>query len=238
LKKSIDPFFLLIVLLGGVSLFADITYEGARGLNGQFLESLSAKAWVVGVAVGGGELLGYALRLLSGYLVDRTGLFWVFLFVGYGLNLLSVPALGFVTVWEWAVLWIVLERVGKAIRTPARDILLSTAGEKVGVGWAFSVHEALDQVGGMVGPFSLRGFYPISPFLIFPQPTVLVTGPFSFLLLLLCSFWCLFFIFLERFSPPEVFFLQKLPRGEFPSPLRVAPFPFSLWVPLSWRLAG
>jgi len=146
-----------IILLGIVSLFGDVTYEGARSVTGPYLgDTLGAGAGVVSLVAGIGEFVGYGLRLASGYLVDRTKAYWLLTFIGYGL-LLSVPLLAFAGYWQLAAVFIILERMGKAIRTPARDTMLSYAARGVGRGWGFAVHEALDQVGAIIGPvvFSL-----------------------------------------------------------------------------------
>lgn len=145
-----------IILLGIVSLFGDITYEGARSVAGPYLYTLGANAGVVSLVAGIGEFVGYALRLASGYLVDRTKVYWLLTFIGYGL-LLSIPLLAFAGYWQLAAMLIILERMGKAIRSPARDTMLSYAAKGVGRGWGFAVHEALDQVGAVIGPvvFSL-----------------------------------------------------------------------------------
>jgi MFS family permease len=140
-----------IFLLGLVSLFGDITYEGARGVSGPFLSILGASATVVGLVAGFGEFFGYGLRIVSGHLVDRTGRHWAVVFLGYGL-LLSIPLLALAGRWEVAAFFFLLERMGKAIRTPARDTLLSHATSQVGRGWGFGIHEALDQVGAFLGP--------------------------------------------------------------------------------------
>ena len=153
-----------IVLLGIVSLFGDVTYEGARSVAGPYLATLGASPGVVSLVAGIGEFAGYALRLASGYLVDRTKAYWLLTFIGYGL-LLSIPLLAFAGYWQLAAVLIILERVGKAIRTPARDTILSYAAKGVGRGWGFAVHEALDQVGAIIGPIAfslillLRGDY-------------------------------------------------------------------------------
>jgi MFS family permease len=141
-----------VVLLGVVSLFADLTYEGARSIVGPYLGLLGASAPAVGMVAGFGELIGYALRLVSGYLSDRTGRPWALTIWGYSVNLLAVPLLALAGRWEIAAALIVLERVGKALRTPARDAMLSHATSRMGRGWGFGLHEALDQIGAMLGP--------------------------------------------------------------------------------------
>lgn len=140
-----------IVLMGVVSLFGDIVYEGARGVTGPYLALLGASASVVGLVGGLGEFIGYALRLFSGFMADRTKAYWLFTFIGYGL-LVSIPLLSFAQSWQIAALLILLERAGKAFRSPARDTILSYATKEVGRGFGFGLHEALDQIGAIVGP--------------------------------------------------------------------------------------
>ncbi len=141
-----------ILLLGLVSLFGDITYEGARSITGPFLALLGASATAVGVVAGLGELIGYCLRLVSGFLTDKTGRYWLITLTGYTMNLVAVPLLALAGYWQIAALLIISERLGKAIRTPARDAMLSHATSRVGRGWGFGLHEAMDQIGALAGP--------------------------------------------------------------------------------------
>lgn len=141
-----------IILLGCVSLFADMTYEGARSINGPFLQSLGASGTVVGFVAGFGELVGYGLRLLSGYISDRSHKYWTILIAGYLLNLLSVPLLAYAGYWQIAAILMIAERAGKAVRNPTRDAMLSYASKETGRGWGFGLHEFLDQLGAMLGP--------------------------------------------------------------------------------------
>ena len=141
-----------IVALGLISLFADVTYEGARSVLGPFLGTLGATAFVVGFVAGFGEMVGYALRLVSGYLADKTRSYWALTIIGYILNLAAVPLLFFANTWWMAAILIVLERTGKAIRTPSRDVMLSQGTKQVGRGWGFGLHEAMDQTGAFIGP--------------------------------------------------------------------------------------
>jgi MFS family permease len=146
-----------IILVGVVSLLSDMTYEGARSIAGPFLAELHASALVVGVVAGLGEFLGYALRLGSGYLADRTGKYWPVTIWGYGLNLLSVPLLALVGTWPPAAGLMITERLGKGLRTPARDAMLSHATTAVGRGWGFGFHNAMDQAGAVAGPLLVAG---------------------------------------------------------------------------------
>lgn len=152
-KRSIALKFVLMI--GVLSFFADFTYEGSRSILGPFLAVLGASATAVGVVTGFGELLGYGLRLVSGRMADRTGEFWPITIFGYFLQLLAVPALALAHSWQVAAVLIILERVGKAIRNPPRDVMLSHAAKEIGYGWAFGMHEALDQFGALFGPLSV-----------------------------------------------------------------------------------
>jgi MFS family permease len=152
LPRDLTTAWRFIILLGIISLFSDITYEGARSISGPFLGELKASAVVVGVVAGLGEFLGYALRLGSGYLAERTGKYWPLTFWGYSLNLLAVPLLALVGSWPLAAVLLVTERLGKGVRTPARDAMLSHATSTVGRGWGFAFHNAMDQVGAVAGP--------------------------------------------------------------------------------------
>lgn len=141
-----------VILLGLVSLFGDMTYEGARSITGPYLAVLGTSATVVGVVAGFGELIGYGLRLVFGYLSDRTGQYWTITIAGYITNLLAVPLLALAGHWPVAALLMITERMGKAIRTPARDAMLSHATHQTGHGWGFGLHEAMDQIGAVLGP--------------------------------------------------------------------------------------
>lgn len=141
-----------ILLLGFISLLSDITYEGGRSIIGSYLSVLGASAAVVGFMAGLGEFVGYGLRLVSGYITDRTEKYWTITIIGYVINLLAVPLLALTGHWPTAATLMIMERLGKAIRTPARDAMLSHASHQVGVGWGFGLHEAMDQIGAMLGP--------------------------------------------------------------------------------------
>ncbi len=65
----------------------------------------------------------------------------------------AVPALALAGNWPAAAALLVLERAGRATRNPPRDVMLSHAGAEMGgYGWAFGLHEALDQAGAVTGP--------------------------------------------------------------------------------------
>jgi predicted MFS family arabinose efflux permease len=171
-----------VVLIGVVSLFADMAYEGARSITGPYLAELGASATVVGIVAGVGELLGYSLRLLSGRLSDRMRAYWAVAIVGYVVQMAAVPALALTGSWQVAAALIVAERVGKAMRNPPRDAMLARASQSIGRGWAFGLHEALDQTGALVGPLVVAvvlartGQYPAAfAILVIPAALTLTT---------------------------------------------------------------
>jgi MFS-type transporter involved in bile tolerance (Atg22 family) len=141
-----------IVCLGVVSLFADMTYEGAHSIIGPYLKDLGATALGVAMIAGIGEMLAASLRFFSGRLADRTRAYWAITFGGYAMNVIAVPALAFASNWRMAAALIIAERTGKALRGPARDVLLSGATEEVGHGWGFGLHSIMDQTGAVIGP--------------------------------------------------------------------------------------
>lgn len=149
---SVSSAMTFVILLGITSLFSDATYEGGRSLIGQFMQILGSSALAVGVAAGAGEFLGYALRFITGYAADKTGAYWRLTLVGYGIQLFAMPLMAFVGQWQIAVALLFLERIGKAIRNPSRDAMLSYATKEMGRGWGFGLHEAMDQIGGFLGP--------------------------------------------------------------------------------------
>lgn len=146
-----------VVWFGTVSLLADFVYEGARSITGPLLASLGASALVVGVVTGAGEAAALGLRLVSGPLADRTQRFWGLAIAGYALTVVSVPLLGVAGVLWAACVLVVAERVGKAVRSPAKDTMLSHATAATGRGRGFAVHEAMDQIGALVGPLLVAG---------------------------------------------------------------------------------
>ena len=153
--------FQLIVFFGLISLFGDIVYEGARSVNGPYLKTLSANAAMVGLIAGLGEFAGYALRLFSGYLADRTKAYWIFTFIGYGL-IIAVPMLALTGVWQVAAVLMVAERLGKAIRAPAKDAIVSSAAKRVGTGKGFAIQEVMDQFGALIGPLIFAAYFALT----------------------------------------------------------------------------
>ncbi|WP_225077586.1 MFS transporter [Streptomyces sp. CoT10] len=167
-----------VLLIGVVSMFSDMTHEGARGVTGPFLGSLGAGGLVVALVAGTGELLGYALRFVFGCAADRTGRYWPITAVGYTVQMLAVPLLAVAGYWPVAAVLIVAERSGRAMRTPARDAMLAHATAELGRGRVYGVREALDAAGATAGPLivagvlALHGGYRVG-FAVFAVPAAL-----------------------------------------------------------------
>lgn len=147
-----SPAFLFVMTTGIVNLFGDITYEGGGSINGPFMASLGASAVIVSVTAGLGEFLGYALRLPTGYAADRTGRYWLITFVGYVINLFAVPAMALAGSWQVAAALVLAERIGRALRKPTVEAMLSYTTGELGKGWVYALNTALDEIGATIGP--------------------------------------------------------------------------------------
>ena len=143
--------YVAIMLMGVVSMLGDIVYESGRGIAPDYLYFLGASAFLVGLTSGVGELVGYGMRLISGPLADRSHAYWLFIFLGYGL-ILAIPLMGLTnSIWLVAAL-VIVERLGKALRSPSRDAVVSVVSKGMGSGKAFGLHEFIDQIGAVAGP--------------------------------------------------------------------------------------
>ena len=151
-----------ILVFGVVSALGDILYEGARSIHGPLLASLGATALVVSVVTGAGEAIALALRLLFGRLADSRRRRWPLATAGYAITAVTVPLLGLATSLPAAAGLILSERAGKAVRSPSKDAMLAQAGSVSGRGWAFAIHEAMDQCGALVGPLFIAAMVAIT----------------------------------------------------------------------------
>lgn len=146
-----------VVGFGLVSLATDVVSDGARPLAGPLLAQLGASALLVGLVTGGAEAAAQGLRVIFGPWADRTGKYWTFTLAGYALTALCVPLLAFAPAAGAAGLGaasvlIIGDRVGKAVRSPAKTVLLASAAKHVGRGRGFAVHKSLDLTGALLGP--------------------------------------------------------------------------------------
>ena len=193
-------------------MLGDLVHESARSVNGQYLSLVGLSATQVGLVFGLGEFLGYALRLLSGAWLDKSKRYWLFLFIGYGVHLV-IPLMGLTTSWGWLYTFILLERIGKALRSPAKDTILSAVAEnQIGLGYAFGIQEALDQLGAFLGPLiftALFYFVGSSGLEVFQLGYQLLVIPFIILMVVLAL---VHRKFVREELTPEVDTTQKPPR--------------------------
>ena len=156
-RRTVTPALSFVILMGIVSLFSDMTHEGARSIYGAFLALAGASAATIGFVSGCGEFIGYSFRLITGYITDKTHSYWLMSMIGYLINMLAIPLIALITPegWKLACFLIIFERVGKAIRQPAKNTLVSFASSQVGQGKAFALQEFLDQIGAFSGPLLL-----------------------------------------------------------------------------------
>ena len=156
-RQRISRAMAFILLFGVVSLFSDMTHEGASSIRGAYLSLLGASAATIGFVSGLGELVGYSMRYVFGKLTDKTKQYWAMTILGYVLDIIAVPALALVGEhgWVWACLLLIVQRMGKAIKKPAKDTIMSFAATQEGVGKSFGIQEVLDQLGAFLGPVLL-----------------------------------------------------------------------------------
>jgi MFS family permease len=138
--------------MGIVNLFGDVTYEGGASINGPFMATLGAGAAVVSISAGAAEFLGYALRPVAGYIADKSGRYWLVTFIGYAINLAAVPLMALAGSWQIAAILVLAERIGRAIRKPTVDAMLSYTTGELGKGWVYALNTALDETGTTIGP--------------------------------------------------------------------------------------
>ena len=156
-KKKISEAMIFIIMFGIVSLFSDMTHEGASSIRGAYLTLLGASAGVIGFVSGLGELVGYSMRYVFGRITDKTKKYWPMTILGYVLDIIAVPLLALVgeNGWVAACCLLIVQRMGKAIKKPAKDTIMSFAATQEGAGKSFGIQELLDQLGAFLGPVLL-----------------------------------------------------------------------------------
>lgn len=156
-KEKVSSAMAFIILMGVVSMLSDMTHEGAASIMGAYLTVMGASAAVIGFISGIGELVGYSLRLLTGWIADKTRRYWFMTIAGYMMDCFAIPLLALIPEngWIWACMLIIVQRAGKAIKKPSKDTILSFAASREGSGKSFAIQEALDQLGAFMGPVML-----------------------------------------------------------------------------------
>lgn len=208
-KKAQALALSFVIMMGVVSLFSDMTHEGARSIYGAYLELAGASAATIGFVMGIGELIGYSLRSVTGYFADKKQNYWMMSIIGYTINMAAIPLIALISEngWKWACLLILLERLGKAIRQPSKNTLVSFASLQIGQGKAFAIQEFMDQIGACIGPLFLFLI------LLFRNDSSHLFSSYRicFLILAIPAFFTLFFLLKakRKFPHPENFELNN-----------------------------
>ena len=213
-QKRLSGALAFILLMGVVSLFSDMTHEGARSVLGEYLNLTGATAGTIGFISGLGELLGYGLRILSGRIADKTKHYWTLVILGYAVQVMAIPALALVPENGWVIACglVIMERVGKAIKKPAKNTLVSFASSEIGQGKGFAYMEFLDQLGAFIGPVIL---FAIS--LIKGTDNLISTYRLCFLFLGIPAIITIALVVLSkiRYPHPEMFEKERNEEGSF-----------------------
>ena len=218
IKKTLSPTMAFLLLFGIVSLFSDMTHEGASSIQGAYLSLLGASATVIGFISGLGELVGYSLRYVFGRITDKTKKYWPMTIAGYLIDILAVPLLAFVgeNGWIWACVLLVIQRMGKAIKKPAKDTILSFAASQEKAGKSFGIQELLDQIGAFLGPvllyLVLLGRTEGNTFQAYSMAFLVLTIPAAITIILL-------FVTRHKFPNPDKF----EPEPKIATPFRMRP---------------
>jgi MFS family permease len=178
----------IVTFFGLVSLAGDLVYEGARSITGPYLASLGASALLVGIVTGVGEGAALVLRLVFGPMADRSGAYWGLATAGYAMTAICVPLMAVAPYAGGAGLvlasaMVLGERVGKAVRSPAKSTLLAHSAKELGRGRGFAVHKALDQVGAFGGPLIVAGVAAWTGHLWWGLAVLAIPGALSLVLL-------------------------------------------------------
>lgn len=213
MKNNRERALRFVISIGIVSLFADMTYEGARSIVGPYLAVLGAGSVFAGLVAGLGEFLGYSVRLFAGRYVDRTRRNWQVMGAGYTVNMLAVPALALAPSAWLAGLLVFVERIGKGVRNPAKDALLSHAGHELGHGFAFGLHEFLDQLGAVSGPLLVAGVIALAMHFGVTLPAT--EYRYAFAVLLIPALCALMFLWRAHTIEPETMPVEKSPLTRF-----------------------
>jgi len=140
-----------IFLLGIVSLITDISSEMISPILPSFITAIGGAGIAIGLIGGIGDSLSSIIRVFSGYLSDKRGERKKFIFSGYLLS--SISKLFFPLAAHWSHIAILkpIERIGKGIRTPARDALIADLSKKTKRGKSFGFHRMMDTSGAIIG---------------------------------------------------------------------------------------
>jgi MFS family permease len=152
-----------ILLVSFVSFFTDIASEMLYPIMPVYLQSIGFSVLLIGVLEGMAEATAGLSKGYFGNFSDKLGSRVPFVRWGYTLSAISKPLMALFTFPLWIFFARTLDRLGKGVRTGARDAMLSDESTKENKGKVFGFHRALDTAGAAVGPFAaliFLYFYP------------------------------------------------------------------------------
>lgn len=206
-KEIVKDSLIFIILIGIVSMMSDMTHEGAKSIYGQFLNIVGASPKVISFVGGLGEFLGSALIFVTSIIASKTKKYWTMTIIGYTINLFCIPMLALTTEngWIYAISLILLERVGKAIRKPAKNTLVSFCSKNLGEGKSFALMEFLDQIGAFLGPMVLT-------LVLYLKGTTNIfdSYKFCFMILIIPAILTLCILLFARYKYPTPEHLKKM----------------------------
>lgn len=153
-----------VVQLGWVSFFTDVASEMLYPVVPLFLTgALGAPVAVLGVIEGVAEAIVCVMKGLSGWHCDKIGRRVPYIRWGYSLGALSKPLMALAFAWPMAFFARALDRVGKGLRTTARDALIADAVDPSQGGKAYGFHRMMDTAGALVGVLIAMGLLVLLP---------------------------------------------------------------------------
>ena len=159
MKQAGEKLSPVVIRLGWVSFFTDAASEMLYPIIPLFLTvTLGAPVAAVGVVEGIADGISTGLRAVSGWLSDKYRRNKLQVVIGYGIAALSKPLTALVPAWGYVAGLRAVDRVGKAIRTAPRDVMIADASSAEQRGRAFGFHRAMDTAGAVLGPLIAIAF--------------------------------------------------------------------------------
>lgn len=143
-----------VLVVSFVSFFTDIASEMLYPVMPVYLQSIGFSILLIGILEGVAEATAGLSKGYFGNYSDKLGSRVPFVRWGYTLSAISKPLMAAFTFPLWVFFARTLDRLGKGVRTGARDAILSDESTKENKGKVFGFHRALDTAGAAIGPFA------------------------------------------------------------------------------------
>lgn len=139
-------------ILSFVSLFTDVANEMLYPIMPIYLTSIGFSVVLIGLLEGIAEATTGLSKGYFGQLSDRSHKRTPFIQIGYAFSAISKPMMAMFVFPLWVFFARAIDRLGKGIRTGARDAMLSDESTPATKGQVFGFHRALDTLGAAIGP--------------------------------------------------------------------------------------